>query len=151
MVPVLAVVGAALVAAATTVVLMVWGRLRYARRLPSFRCRVGSAGPPGSRRWSRRLTRAAWAGDVLLIRSGLLRLWLTPVPAGVAEDSTVRRLQPDEVRGLGLHPVVLRICGPDGRPWEVAVARQDADRLIGPFLTTALSGLPRAPRERGAP
>ncbi|MGY1742963.1 MULTISPECIES: hypothetical protein [unclassified Blastococcus] len=86
---------------------------------------------------------------MLLVRSGFLRLWLTPVEAGVAEDATVRRLLPDEVRGLGLHPVALSLATPDGRPWEVAVARPDADRLVGPFLAAALADLPRAPRERG--
>jgi hypothetical protein len=32
---------------------------------------------------------------------------------------------------------------------EIAVAAENADGLVGPFLTAALSGLPDAPRERG--
>ena len=32
---------------------------------------------------------------------------------------------------------------------EVAVAHESADRLVGPFLTTAMSALPHAPQEPG--
>jgi hypothetical protein len=143
----------------TLVVLAVWGRVRYARRLPSFRCRVG---PPAagwrrnSARWCLRRTWAAWVDDVLLIRTGALRLWLAPLPAGVDADVTVRALEPGEVRGLGAHPVALRLTVRaadeleiDADELEIAVAAEHADRLVGPFLTAALPSLPHAPREHG--
>jgi hypothetical protein len=38
---------------------------------------------------------------------------------------------------------------PDARELEIAVAGENADRLVGPFLTAAMAGLPDAPRERG--
>jgi hypothetical protein len=54
-----------------------------------------------------------------MVRSGALRLWLTPLPVGVPREVTVRSHEKDEVRGLGRH------------------------------LTAALAELPQAPRERG--
>jgi hypothetical protein len=151
--PILAGLGAVLLVSATVAALTVWGRVHYARRLPSFRCRVG---PPTSRwrrrraRWRVRSTRAAWVGDVLLLRSGVLRLWLTPLPVGVAGDVTLEVLEPEQVRGLGLRPVALRFVLPDAGELEIAVTAQCADRLIGPFLTLALPGLPDARHEHGA-
>jgi|SRR5215218_8444752 len=152
--PVLAAASALLASAVsvlmTLTVLTVWGKIRYARRLPSFRCRLGP--PTGSRRrgrarWCLRRSWAAWVDDVLLVRSGPLRLWLTPLPIGVARDVTVQALGPGEVRGLGPHPVALRLTLRDEGELEIAVAAENADRLVGPFLTAALSGLPDAPRE----
>ncbi|MGK5113944.1 MULTISPECIES: hypothetical protein [unclassified Geodermatophilus] len=145
-------IGSAASVLLTLAVLTVWGRVRYARRLPSFPCRVG---PPAAgwrrdrARWRLRRTRATWVGDVLLIRAGALRLWLDPLPVGVAGDVTVRALEPGEVRGLGAHPVALRFTLRDAGELEIAVGADSADRLVGPFLTAALSRLPDAPRERG--
>jgi hypothetical protein len=149
--PVLVALGAVLLVGTTVLVLAVWGRIHYARELPSFRCRVG---PPASSRrsnarWCLRRTHAAWVDDVLLLRSGVLRLWLTPLAVEVAREVTVAALEPGEVRRLGQHPVALRFTAHDGREVEVAAAHEAADRLVGPFLTTALSGLPEAPHERG--
>ena len=149
--PVLVALGAVVLVGTTVVVLAVWGRIRYARQLRSFRCRVGPSA--SSRRyharWCRRRTRAAWVDDVLLLQSGVLRLWLTPFAVGVARKVTVQALEPGEVRGLGRHPVALRFTTHDRCEVEVAVAHQDAGLLVGPFLTAAMSGLPEAPRERG--
>lgn len=137
---------------ATVGVLTVWAGVRYARRLPSFRCRLG---PPGSRwrrgraRWRLRRSRATWVDGVLLVRSGALRLWLTPLPVGVARDVTFRALGPGEVRGLGRRPVALRCTVSGEGELEIAVSAESADRLVGPFLTAALDGLHDAPRERG--
>ncbi|MGY1592480.1 hypothetical protein ACI79D_10925 [Geodermatophilus sp. SYSU D00708] len=150
--PLLVVLGAVVLVGTTVVVLAVWARIHYARELSSFLVKVGP--PPSSRRydarWCRRRTRAAWVDDVLLLRSGLLRLWLTPLEVGVAREVTVQALEPGEVRGLGRRPVALRLTMHDGCEVEVAAAHEDAGRLVGPFLTAALSGLPEAPRERGA-
>jgi hypothetical protein len=145
-------VGSAVSVLVTLAVLTVSARIRYTRRLGSFRCRLGP--PAASRRrsrarWSRRRSWAAWVDDVLLVRSGALRLWLTPFPVCVARDVTVQALRPGEVHGLGPRPVTLRFMLADAGELEIAVAADSADRLVGPFLTAALSGLPDAPRERG--
>jgi hypothetical protein len=151
--PILAGLCAVLLVSAPVIALTVWGRVRYARRLPSFRCRVG---PPTSRwrrhraRWRVRYTRAAWVDDVLLLRSGVLRLWLTPLPVGASGDVTLSALEQEQVRGLGPRPVVLRFSLPDVGEVEIAVAAESADRLVGPFLAAALPGMRDARRRHGA-
>jgi hypothetical protein len=150
--PVPAALGAVLVVAATVVTLALRGQAWYARDLVSFRCRVGR--PTSGRRrhrtrWCIRCTRAAWVNDVLLLRAGVLRLWLVPLEVGVARDVMVRVLEPGEVRGLGPRPSALRFTLRFAGEMEIAVAAEDAGRLVGPFLAAALSDLPEAPRERG--
>ena len=114
----------------TVAAFTVWARIRYARRLSFFRCRLGS--PTGGRRrrrarWRLRRSWATWVGDVLLVRSGALRLWLTPLPVGVARDVTVEALESGEVRGLGRRPVALRFTVGGAREFEIAVAAEMAD------------------------
>jgi len=151
--PILVGLCAVLLVVATVVVLTVWGWGHYARRLPSFRCRVGppTAWPRRYRaRWRLRYTRATWVDDVLLLRSGVLRLWLTPLAAGVARNVTLTALEPDEVHGLGPRPVALRFVVPETGEVEIAVAAKFAEQLVGPFLAAAaLPGLPDARREQG--
>jgi hypothetical protein len=150
--PLLAALGAVLAVGTTLGVLAVRARVLFRRQFSSFRCRVCTVRPRRfgpDRRWERRRTRATWTGDVLLLRSGALRLWITAVPGGLPQDAMAYRLGPDDVRGLGLHPVALRLDAPDGRRIEVAAHGQDVGRLVGPFLTAAMSVQPRAPRERG--
>jgi hypothetical protein len=137
---------------ATVAVLTTWVRVRYARRLPFFRCRIGPPPRPlrrGEARWCRRRTWATWVGDVLMIRSGPFRLWLTPLRVEVLREVTVEILDRGEVRGLGRRPAAMRFALPSGGDVEVAVAAKDVDRLVGPFLTAALAGLPEARHEPG--
>lgn len=144
-------VGSAVSVLTTVAVLTLRVRRRYAG-LPFFRCRVRptTAGRRrGHARWCLRRTQAAWVDDVLLVRSGALRWWLTPLSLVVARDVTVQALRPGEVRGLGPHPVVLRFSPRDAGDLEIAVAAEDAERLAGPFLTAALRELPDARQERG--
>jgi hypothetical protein len=155
--PVLAVIGAVLLVVGsvlgTLAVLTARANVRYGRRLRPFSCRLGPPTAAWRRdraRWRLRRTQAAWVGGVLLVRSGALRLWVTPLDVDVPRDGTIQALGPGDVRGLGGQPVALRFVLAGARTLEVAVAAEDADRLVGPFLTAALSGLPDAPRERGA-
>jgi hypothetical protein len=155
--PVLAVSGAAwlvtLSVLGTVVLLTMRARRRYARCLTSFRCRLGppTAGPRrGRAQWCLRRTQASWIDGVLLIRSGALRLWLTPLSVGVHRGVELRALRAGEVRGLGPRPVAMRFVLADGRELDMAVANGDADRMVGPFLTVALIGLPDAPRRPGS-
>ena len=119
-------------------------RVRYTRRLPSFRCCAGRVGGKAGLRW----TSGAWVSDVLLVRTGLRGLWLTPLVPVLGSQEGLRPVLPEGVRGLGSRPVGLMLEAPDGL-WLVVVRGGDADELIGPFLTAALSWLPEAPRERG--
>lgn len=145
--------GAVASALATLAVLVVRASTRYHRVPGGFRCRVLRPGAGGWRA-RRRPTRAAWVGDVLLVREGFLRLWVEPLSVALETGAVLRSPGPAAVRGLGAHPVTLRfsLLGPGGMPTgdlEVAVAAEDADRLVGPFLTAALPRLPDAPREHG--
>jgi hypothetical protein len=152
----LAVTGAALLVGSavlgTLAVLAIWARVRYGRSALFFRCRLG---PPSSRwrsrraRWRLRRSWAAWVDDVLVVRSGAWRLWLTPLSVGVAGDVKLQALEPGEARGLGPCPFALRLTVRGAGDLEIAVSAEDADLLVGPFLTAALSGLPGAPRGRG--
>jgi hypothetical protein len=137
---------------ATLAVLWLRARIRYERHLSFFRCRLGrspSRRHPWRSRWRLRRTWATWVGDVLMVRSGALGLWLTPLPGEIPREATLVALEPGAVRGLGRRAVALRFALRGGRELEVAVAAEQADRLIGPFLTAALPGLPQGRRERG--
>jgi hypothetical protein len=128
-------------------VLAAEARLRFTRGLTSFRCRVRPASAPRRRaRWRAR-TRAGWARDVLLVRSGPCHLGVTSFAVGLPRTATVRQLSPREVRGLGDHAVSLCFRTDEGRSVEVAVAGDCADRLVGPFLTVLLPDLPPAQRD----
>ena len=150
----LAVCSAVALAVAPVLVLAVEARLRFTRRLSSFRCRVGRVGPVSRRRpgprWRLLGTRAAWARDVLLVRSGPLHVGITPIAVAVPRTATVRRLGAGEVRGLGDRPVSLRFTTDEGSALEIAVAGVRLAELVGPFVTVLLPDPPPAPRDMDA-
>jgi hypothetical protein len=146
------VVGAAAAGAATAAIVgAVWMRLRYTRRMAFFRCRIGPPVVPWRRRarWRIGRRRAAWVGNVLLVPSGVLRMFLTPFTTGMPRTAALRLLEPEQARGLGLHPVAMQLMSDDGRLLEIAVSQSSADEVVGPFLVAALPELPQAPREPG--
>jgi hypothetical protein len=128
------------------------GRSRFTRDPRSFRCRVRRTWPGRDRRarWRWFATHAMWAHDVLLLRAGFLRLGLTALVVCPARDARVEPLPGADVRRLGGHPMSLRLTLADGGMMEIAVAEERRTDLVGPFLTAALPGLPRAPREKGS-
>lgn len=130
--------------------LSVVARIRFVRRLATFRCRLGPPRAPWRRkaRWRLRRTRAAWVSDVLVIQTGLLRLWTTPTAVVLPRDAIARRVRSHEVRGLGARPVTLRLKTQDGADLEIAVAAESAEPLVGPFLAAAVAEQPPAPRGR---
>lgn len=148
---VILVCAAVMLTVAPLLVLALWSRWRFTRRLPSFRCRVG---PPSRTlrrgRWRLLRTRAAWVRDVLLVRSGFLHLGVTPVTVSVPRAGKVRQLGPGDVRGLGEHPVSLRCATDEGTAIEIAVAGPGVAELVGPFLTVLLPDPPTAPRDQDA-
>jgi hypothetical protein len=87
--------------------------------------------------------------DVLLVRSGFLRLGLTAWPVCPARGAGVQALTRSDVRRLGPHPVALRLTRTDGTV-EIAVSEEFRTELVGPFLVAELSDLPPAPREKGS-
>jgi ABC-type Fe3+ transport system permease subunit len=128
------------------------GHSRFTRDPRSFRCRVRRTWPGHAQwpRWRWFATHAMWAQDVLLIRAGFLRLGLTALVVCPARDAKVEPLPGADVRRLGRHPMSLRLRLADGGAMEIAVAEDRRTDLVGPFLTAAIPGLPRAPREKGS-
>jgi hypothetical protein len=118
---------------------------RRLRRPPAerFRCRVGQVTEDGRLRWDPRRCQAFWQHDVLLLRFGAQTLAL---PVRLPEDS-VRETLSRTPGGLGPFPVRLRLRLDDGRTVEVVAGAKDRARLVGPFLTAALPGMPAGPRE----
>jgi hypothetical protein len=127
------------------------GRVRFARDRRSFRCRIRSCRPTRSGRDSRWRppTQAMWVHDVLLVRSGFLRLGLTALPVCPPRGARVQSLTRGDVRRLGRHPLALRLTRTDGA-MELAVPEGCRAELVGPFLVAELSDLPPAPREKGS-
>jgi hypothetical protein len=144
-------VSAAAGAALAAIVAGVWMRARYTRRMAFFLCRIGPPSAPWRRRarWRIGRRRAAWVGNVLLVPSGVLRMFLAPLTTGMPRTAALRLLEPEEAPGLGLHPVAMRLTSDDGRLLEIAVSQSSADEVVGPFLVAALPELPQAPREQG--
>jgi len=145
----LLVVGCCLIGSAGTLAVLSGSSRRRFGRLPgAFRCRLG---PPAGWRhrsvWRLRRTRAVWLHDVLVIQSGFLRLGMTTVLPTISRGACVEALAPTEVRGLGRHAVALALTAQDGRRIVVATSVLDRTALVGPFLTAAVAGLPRAPRD----
>ena len=102
--PVADVLAAVVLASVTLGALSGRSRVRVTGQPGAFRCRLDT--PPYPRtptgtRWRLRRTWARWVSDVLVVRSGLLRLAATPMAAHVASDTVVRTLCPSEIRGLG--------------------------------------------------
>jgi hypothetical protein len=113
----------------------------------AFRCkiRISDGSLPGlSRRWPKRITRAAWARDVLIVfpRPAVFRLRTFPVACAQGDVHTLPR---GEVTRLGRHPVALDLVLDDGARLEVAASAKARDRLCGPYL------VPRAMPNRPNP
>jgi hypothetical protein len=147
------VTGAVVLTVVTLAALSVTTRVRFARRPGAFRCRLGTGAYPRRRRdarWRLRRTTAMWVSDVLVVRTGLLRLGVTPMAARIAPGEAVRTLGSSEVRGLGRRPAALVLSLENRETLEIAVAEASRLLLVGPYLAAGLSDLPTAPRERGA-
>lgn len=138
----------------------VLARRRFARYPAAFACRVRR--PRGRRRrwpvprregcrlcWGLGRTAARWVHDVLVVQSGPLGLSVTPLAARIGAEAALRRVPSREARGLGSRPWAVVLTTEDGGSLEIAVAEWDRERLVGPYLTVALTGLPSAPREHG--
>src|SRR4051812_20528644 len=147
--PVLVALGAVVLVGTTGVVLAAWGRIRYARELPSLRCRVG---PPASSRrhharWCLRRTRAAWVDDVLFapVRRA------AAVAGGRGRPGvTVQALEPGEGRGLGGTPSSCGSPRTTAVRWRSLWHTRTPACWASPSSRRPCPGSPR-PRARGAP
>lgn len=139
--------------AALAVVLVVRRRREVADSSESFRCRVRVVHgwlPGVAHHWPRRTVYATWVHDVLLVQSGPGGLGTRPLAVRFPEGN-VERLSPDDVKGLGTHPVGLRLRLDEGAVVEVAAASAARYRLAGPYAVAALVGSGRGPADMPPP
>jgi hypothetical protein len=114
----------------------VFGRKRWVARQPgAFRgaIRVAGGAVDGLRpKWGHGYGR--WVRDVLVWTNGPFLLRNELVPADGLGGP--RPAQPDEVKRLGDHPVVIRVTA-DGATVDVAAKADDLDLLRGPYREPA--------------
>ena len=106
------------------------------RGYASFRCKIRVRGGWLSgfqTTWPKRISRAMWARDVLIVFRGfgLLKMW--PLPVASAEGA-VHNLPRSEVSRLGSDPVALVLVLDDGPRLQVAASAEERDLLCGPYL-----------------
>ncbi len=104
-------------------ILIVWNRRRVKKQPGIFAIKVRHEAEPGAEKqpkWPRK-GYAQWVHDVLIVRTGMgLR---RSQPYGISGLETPEKdADPDEVKGLGDHPKVLRARLDDGSILQVALS-----------------------------
>ena len=117
-------------------VLIFWNRNRVKGQTGMFPVIIRTEADPDAEKepkWSRK-GYAQWVHDVLIVRSGIGLMQSTPYGiSGVA--SREQDADPEEVKGLGEHPKVLRARLDDGSILQVAVAEIHPELAPGRFQT----------------
>ncbi len=120
------------VGAALLVLHLVWTHRRSGR----FRCKIRVTGgwvPGYPTTWPKRVSRAEWARDVLIVFRGPASGRAEGLPVACAQG-TVRILAGREVSRLGREPVALDLVLDDGPRLEVAAPATARALLCGPYL-----------------
>src|SRR3954471_10695724 len=107
---------------------------RARRAADAFRCRASEPGArPGRFRIGRRsrLGWASWAHAVLVVRTGRLGR-AAGLPGRVPEGSVIP-VTHKLAKGLGPHPVLVRLRLDDDRLIELAASAEARERVAGPF------------------
>jgi|SRR3954453_4276552 len=122
---------------------------RIPDELVSFKCKTRWAPVEYAKgvRWPMWACRATWCHDVLIVRRGLVKVEIKPLPVRSPAEP-LRELRRSEVRGLGRDVLCLVLRLDDGSLLEVAAPARYRTQLVGPFLAVAIPGLPLGPRER---
>ena len=104
------------------VILVFWNRKRVKEQAGMFPIKIRAEADPDAEKepkWSSK-GYAQWVHDVLIVRSGIGLMQSTPYGiSGVA--SPEQDADPEEVKGLGEHPKVLRARLDDGSILQVAL------------------------------
>ena len=115
-------------------VLVFWNRHRVKGQTGIFPVKIRTEADPDAEKepkWSRK-GYAQWVHDVLIVRSGIGMMQSTPYGiSGVASGE--QDADPEEVKGLGEHPKVIRARLDDGSILQVAVAEIHPDLAPGHF------------------
>ncbi len=117
-------------------VLVFWNRHRVKGQTGIFPVKIRAEADPEAEKepkWSSK-GYAQWVHDVLIVRSGIGMMQSTPYGiSGVA--SGAQDADPEEVKGLGEHPKVIRARLDDGSILQVAVAEIHPDLAPDHFQT----------------
>ena len=117
-------------------VLVFWNRHRVKGQTGIFPVKIRAEADPETEKepkWSRK-GYAQWVHDVLIVRSGIGMMQSTPYGiSGVASGE--QDADPEEVKGLGEHPKVIRARLDDGSILQVAVAEIHPELAPGHFQT----------------
>ncbi len=104
-------------------ILIVWNRRQVKKKPGIFAIKVRHEAEPGAEKqpkWPRK-GYAQWVHDVLIVRTGMGMMQSTPY--GISGLETPEKdADPDEVKGLGDHPKVLRARLDDGSILQVALS-----------------------------
>jgi len=110
---------------------MLLSRSRFKKREGVFPAKMRQGSGAGAN-WPRMSNYALWVHDVLLVHKGLGLL--QTVPLGVAGvEGPAEIAPPQEVKGLGEHPVLLRFRLDDGDVLQMAVPGNSQKLAQGPF------------------
>jgi|SwirhisoilCB3_FD_contig_31_11119310_length_512_multi_3_in_0_out_0_1 hypothetical protein len=131
----------ALCALLAVALLLLARHVRWVRREPGlFRCKVRVVSgwvPDHSATWSRRVRRALWASDVLILFHGIGFLHVTALPVACAKGD-LQSMSRRAVSRLGSHPVALHLVLEEGPRLEVAAPAKDRALLCGPYVVPQL-------------
>jgi hypothetical protein len=109
------------------IILVVWNRRRVKGQPGMFPVKIRAEVKPDAEKepnekepkWSRK-GYAQWVHDVLILRKGMGLM--QSIPYGISGvESHEQDADPDEVKGLGEHPVVIRVRLDDGSILQVAL------------------------------
>jgi hypothetical protein len=127
------------VAEATVLGVLLVRAHRARRAADAFRCRTGE---PGARHGRFRIGRrsrlgwASWAHAVLVVRTG--RLGRTAALPVRFPEGSVTPVPHELAKGLGPHPVLVRLRLDDDRLIELASSAEARERVAGPFLAACV-------------
>jgi len=118
-------------------ILMFWNSKRVKKQPDSFPVKLRHETDPDTDKelkWSRRVSYAQWVHDVLIVRKGP-GLMLT-IPYGIKDvEGAPQDADPEEVKGLGDHPKVIRALLDDGSILMVAIREPRPELAPEHFLT----------------
>jgi hypothetical protein len=117
-------------------VLVLWRMLQLRRQPGSFRCkiRVLAGWSPGFKtNWPRRVARAMWASNVLIVYPARAVIRVHPVAVTCAHGA-VHAVPKHEVTRLGPDPVALDLLLDEGSRLEIAAPAQSRTLLCGPYV-----------------
>jgi hypothetical protein len=118
-------------------ILVFWNRSRVKKQPGAFPVKVRLEADPGfekEAKWPRMAGYAQWIHDVLIVRTGLGLMLATPYGIN-AMEGPVQDADPEEVKGLGEYPKVIRARLDDGSILQVAVGELHPELAPDHFQT----------------